>query len=122
MNFFYMVGDTGIEPATSTMSTWHSNQSELTAQIKRCSAASYSPGSLRSKYHQRWRSLLPCSGWLRVFPLRYCHRANSFKTNQHTPAFLTLLLSFLLTAERSSPRPISTGQLNTSLYLHPRPI
>jgi|GEM_PF-2617381 hypothetical protein len=26
-----MVGDTGLEPVTSTMSTWHSNQAELIA-------------------------------------------------------------------------------------------
>ena len=34
----------------------------------------------------------------------------------------TIKFVFLLNLLRSSPRPISIGQLNTLLYLHPRPI
>src|SRR5690606_19870771 len=34
-------------------------------------AASYSPTELPLQYHRPWRTLLPCSGWERVWPLRH---------------------------------------------------
>ena len=37
-------------------------------------AASYSPAGSPPKYHRRWRTLLLCSGWEEVCPLRYGHR------------------------------------------------
>ncbi len=39
-----------------------------------CLAASYSPRTLRSKYHRRWRAYRSCSGWERVEPLRHRHQ------------------------------------------------
>ncbi len=87
-------------------------------------AASYSPGGSTLKYHRRWRSSLPCSKWERVFPRRHGHR-NIYLNCQNI-----LVRFFERTSERaratykkiSSPRPISTGQLNTSPCLHFRPI
>ncbi len=37
-------------------------------------AASYSPTESPLQYHRPWRTLLPCSGWERVWPLRHCRQ------------------------------------------------
>ena len=37
-------------------------------------ATTYSPTALPLQYHRRWRTLLPCSEWERVWPLRSGHR------------------------------------------------
>ena len=34
----------------------------------------YSPTQLPMQYHRRGRTLLLCSEWEEVWPLRYCHR------------------------------------------------
>ena len=70
----------------------------------------YSPGVLQPKYHRRCRVSLPCSEWERVVPQRYGHR-----TTKSQQARLSRIPC-------PSPRPISTGQLNTLLRLHFRPI
>ena len=40
----------------------------------RVPATTYSPTALPLQYHRRWRTLLPCSEWERVWPLRSGHR------------------------------------------------
>ena len=59
-----MVGDTGIEPVTSTMSTWRSNQSELTAR-KLCKIPVF-PTENRQSIIDRNRN--PCF-YLRLFSI-----------------------------------------------------
>ena len=84
-------------------------------------AATYSPRGLPPKYHRRWRSSLPCSEWERVFPRRNCHRkpdserscADPSRAPERARAFGRKI---------PSPRPISTGRLNTSPCVHLRPI
>ena len=86
-------------------------------------AATYSPRGSPPKYHRRWRSSLPCSEWERVLPRRYGHRKPMCSGLSSVPR----------TPERArareqkskkipSPRPISTGRLNTSPCVHLRPI
>ena len=70
----------------------------------------YSPGVLQPKYHRRCQVSLPCSEWERVVPQRYRHRTTKLTTNKSSGILCP------------SPRPISTGQLNTLLRLHLRPI
>ena len=90
-------------------------------------AASYSPAGSPPKYHRRWRTLLLCSGWEEVCPLRYGHRKGCADT-------ITCLQTCRAGGRRgpesyiaarmikSSPRPISTGLLNMLPCLHILPI
>ena len=112
-------------------------------------ATFYSPRQLPAKYPRRWRTLLLCSVWEQVWPLRHHHwiweKSLIFRTRREQLLLLggaSLLysksqfsLSFMVIKPwklhiehsnvktiRSSPRSISTCQLNTLLHLHLRPI
>ena len=87
-------------------------------------AATYSPRGLPPKYHRRGRSSLPCSGWERVFPRRYCHRKSVVNRVRCVWTQLPLedSIASTNTEKISSPRPISTGRLNTLPCVHLRPI
>jgi hypothetical protein len=93
-------------------------------------AATYSPTKSPWQYHRRWRASLPGSGWDRVFPLRYGHRNGGSRAAPRDPT--RQLRGCAPRAElgncdsereqKSSPRPISTGQLHTLPCFHFRPI
>ena len=95
-------------------------------------AATYSPRGSPPKYHRRWRSSLPCSEWERVLPRRYGHRKPlcSGLSKRRPPRGRTPSQELQSEHEQSeqkskkipSPRPISTGRLNTSPCVHLRPI
>src|SRR5581483_6442716 len=90
-------------------------------------AATYSPGGSPPKYHRRWRSSLPCSEWERVFPRRYSHRnicwlSKRPSERRRASTSIGLRLRRSKSKKIPSPRPISTGRLNTSPCVHLRPI
>ena len=86
--------------------------------FKKFPAAPYSPRRSPAKYHRRRCVSLPCSEWERVVPHRHSHRKGETKEKENE-----LGRNFERdTRNRSSPRPIRTGQLNTLPCLHLRPI
>src|SRR5579875_3487936 len=56
-------------------------QSQATSpdSVLSCLATTYLPSPSRDKYSRRWRSSRPCSGWVRVFPLRYGHQTSPLR-------------------------------------------
>ena len=78
------------------------------------------PGGLPPKYFWRWKALLLCSRWIQVFPFRFNHQIYLFKFFIEHSKLHTVYIKILKT--RSSPRSISTCQLNTLLHFHLRPI
>ena len=74
------------------------------------------------KYHRRWRSSLPCSEWERVFPRRNCHRKPMSNCRCVCGSLKRLQSEHEQRRKIPSPRPISTGRLNTSPCVHLRPI
>src|SRR5439155_2736752 len=100
-------------------------------RFKENPAATYSPRGATPKYHRRWRSSLPCSEWERVFPRRYCHRKSGAPRRLRRGGNVKCPLRALERARAiareqgekiPSPRPISTGRLNTLPCVHLRPI
>ena len=82
-------------------------------------ATTYSPTD-ELQYHRRGSVLLTCSGWERVFPLRYGHQEDS--PSSGTCSQWGQSVSEPKRQYGQASRLISTGRLNASLHLHLRPI
>src|SRR5579875_1586164 len=55
------------------------SQASSPDSVLSCLATTYLPSPSRDKYSRRWRSSRPCSGWVRVFPLRYGHQTRALR-------------------------------------------
>src|SRR5579875_1557909 len=55
------------------------SQASSPDSVLSCLATTYLPSPSRDKYSRRWRSSRPCSGWVRVFPLRYGHQTSPLR-------------------------------------------
>src|SRR5439155_13483637 len=77
------------------------------------------PREFTPNSHRAGGAYLPCSGWERVYPRRYSHRDSVVEVRPGALENSIASTSFIVDP---SPRPISTGRLNTLPCVHLRPI